>query len=163
MPQRNLEKRRAYQKIWREKNRERLRQYQKDWYAKNPEKQREIKRKWKKQNPWYDEKYYQENKERIAKKAKERADKLRIDALMVYSNGEMMCECCGERSIEFLTIDHLKNAPHTRNNSKCGGREIFKWLKDNGYPDGFRVLCMNCNWARGQYGYCPHKEKKEIA
>jgi hypothetical protein len=34
------------------------------------------------------------------------------------------------------------------------------WLKRNGYPKGFRVLCHNCNSARGLYGYCPHKRRK---
>lgn len=157
MPQKKLEDRRTYQKIWREKNRERLRNYQREWYAKNPERMREIKRKWKKENPWYNKKYYAENKETIAKKTKNRNEKLRTDALMVYSKGEMKCMCCGEKNIEFLTIDHMRNAPHVRDNSKRGGREIFRWLKDNNYPDGFRVLCMNCNWARGKYGYCPHR------
>jgi hypothetical protein len=29
-------------------------------------------------------------------------------------------------------------------------------LARNGFPDGYRVLCHNCNMALGQYGYCPH-------
>jgi hypothetical protein len=31
------------------------------------------------------------------------------------------------------------------------------WLKNNGYPSGYRVLCMNCNLAIGISGTCPHR------
>jgi radical SAM protein with 4Fe4S-binding SPASM domain len=32
-------------------------------------------------------------------------------------------------------------------------------LKNNNYPkDLFRLLCHNCNMARGCYGYCPHEK-----
>jgi hypothetical protein len=30
-------------------------------------------------------------------------------------------------------------------------------LRQNSYPTGYRVLCHNCNFALGHYGYCPHK------
>ena len=30
--------------------------------------------------------------------------------------------------------------------------EHNKWLKDNGYPSGFQVLCMNCNHAKYRNG-----------
>ncbi|MBA7602023.1 hypothetical protein ES703_09108 [subsurface metagenome] len=33
---------------------------------------------------------------------------------------------------------------------------IYEYLKSNNYPLGYRVLCMNCNFAIGVYGYCPH-------
>jgi hypothetical protein len=34
---------------------------------------------------------------------------------------------------------------------------MYVWLRDNGWPEGYRVLCHNCNSARGLYGYCPHE------
>lgn len=33
---------------------------------------------------------------------------------------------------------------------------IYRWLKQQGFPTGFRVLCMNCNFSYGLHGYCPH-------
>jgi len=43
------------------------------------------------------------------------------------------------------------------------GRSFYLWLKRHGYPaDEFRVLCHNCNAARGYYGYCPHERDKEV-
>jgi len=38
------------------------------------------------------------------------------------------------------------------------GNRIHRWLKKHKYPDGFQVLCFNCNV--GKYlnkGTCPHK------
>ena len=31
------------------------------------------------------------------------------------------------------------------------------WLKKNGYPKGYRVLCYNCDMSLKLYDYCPHK------
>ena len=35
---------------------------------------------------------------------------------------------------------------------------LFQYLKRNNYPPGYRVLCMNCNFAMGHFGYCPHQK-----
>lgn len=68
------------------------------------------------------------------------------------------CACCGETQYEFLSIDHVDGggAKHR----KEVGTNIGLWLKRNGYPVGFRVLCHNCNQAIGFYGFCPHAEKR---
>lgn len=39
------------------------------------------------------------------------------------------------------------------------GQAVYYWLKRNHYPPGFRVLCSNCNFARGKYGHCPHERE----
>lgn len=79
----------------------------------------------------------------------------RLAALDAYG-GE--CSCCSENRYEFLTIDHVNNdgASHR----KEFGEAIGSWLKKNGYPAGFQVLCMNCNWAKGRYGECPHERER---
>jgi hypothetical protein len=33
--------------------------------------------------------------------------RLRSEALHHYSNGTMTCACCGERHVDFLTLDHI--------------------------------------------------------
>ncbi len=38
-----------------------------------------------------------------------------------------------------------------------GGSVLYSWLKKQGYPPGFQVLCHNCNLAKGYYGACPHQ------
>jgi hypothetical protein len=76
------------------------------------------------------------------------------------------CDCCGETHLEFLCIDHVNNdgsahrkAYEQATGLKLGGQRMYNWLWRNNYPDGFRVLCFNCNCARGMFGYCPHEKK----
>lgn len=76
------------------------------------------------------------------------------------------CGCCNERRLPFLTIDHPNNdgAAHRKSLKMSGaasGWRIYDWLRSQGYPKGFRVLCWNCNVGRHiNGGKCPHKDKK---
>lgn len=79
--------------------------------------------------------------------------RLRKDAIFHYTKGEMRCACCYERHIQFLTIDHIAGGGSRHRKSI---NNLYVWLRNNGYPEGFRILCMNCNFARGVHGGCPH-------
>lgn len=72
------------------------------------------------------------------------------------------CACCGETNLYFLTIDHIdgKGNDHRREifGSQTAGPRFYRWLKNNGLPSGYRVLCYNCNIASAKCGgICPHK------
>jgi hypothetical protein len=87
-------------------------------------------------------------------------DKLRAEAMKAYGG---KCKCCGESVDEFLTIDHVNGGgTKHRKAMKRGGGVFFLWLKQNGYPKDFRILCWNCNWSthRGN-GICYHKRLKD--
>lgn len=88
---------------------------------------------------------------------------LKLDALKAYGGKNPMCACkhCKEHRVEFLTIDHIDNdgAEHRRAIKSTAGKQLYRWLKRNKYPKGFRVLCMNCNFSCGAYGYCPHDKE----
>jgi len=73
------------------------------------------------------------------------------------------CECCGESRYEFLAIDHAdgNGAKHRKKDNSAV--RIAVWLIKNNFPDGFRVLCHNCNCAIGFYGYCPHQLNPETS
>lgn len=73
------------------------------------------------------------------------------------------CACCGIRDLEFLTIDHVKGDGANHRKAIFGGKRssgcglaFYAWLEKKGYPEGFRVLCYNCNIATHQNGVCPH-------
>lgn len=84
-------------------------------------------------------------------------ERTRRAALQAYGG---RCACCGEANVRFLTIDHINSdgAEHKRQtNGKS--QKIARWLKANNYPEGFQVLCYNCNCGRAMNdGICPHKE-----
>jgi hypothetical protein len=67
------------------------------------------------------------------------------------------CSCCGEAEPEFLAIDHIGGGGE-KHRAKVGqGSNMVNWIINSGFPEGFRVLCHNCNQAIGYYGECPHQ------
>ena len=41
------------------------------------------------------------------------------------------------------------------------GYMTYKWLRKNGFPPGFQVLCMNCQHGKRMCrGICPHQQGK---
>ena len=93
--------------------------------------------------------------------AQARYRRVKLEVMTHYSNGVPRCACCDERTLEFLTIDHVDGGgnAHRRSISKSGASSypMYGWLKNKHFPMGFRVLCMNCNMSYGQHGYCPHQ------
>ena len=80
---------------------------------------------------------------------------LKKKVFQAYGNA---CSCCGESMEEFLTIHHVLNDGKAHK-AKVGNRtfQVYGDIKKQGYPRHFQLLCMNCNWAKGMYGYCPHR------
>ena len=72
----------------------------------------------------------------------------------VLSHYGSRCACCGEANYEFLAIDHINGGGLAH--LKKINRDICRWLIKNKFPEGFRVLCHNCNLSLGFYKYCPH-------
>ena len=105
----------------------------------------------------YNRKYYQKNKERFhgynLEWTRRRRFHLKRKILAHYGDS---CRCCGENIFEFLTIEHQNRdgAPHRKRTGI--GIPMMKDIIENGFPTTIQILCMNCNFARGKYGECPH-------
>jgi hypothetical protein len=86
--------------------------------------------------------------------------RLKMEVLHAYGGEHPACACCGESTPEFLAIDHLNGGgKNHRDNLIRSGTNMYAWLKREGFPPGFQVLCHNCNCALGYYGACPHRPK----
>lgn len=74
--------------------------------------------------------------------------KTRLEVLAHYSP-DLSCVRCGfNEHISALSIDHINgNGNKMRRNLHDHGR-ICNWLKKNGLPEGFQVLCMNCQFIK---------------
>jgi hypothetical protein len=81
----------------------------------------------------------------------------RIDALKHYSP-ELKCQRCGFSDIRALSIDHINNDGSKHRKEIGKGRAIYYWLKNNNYPEGYQVLCMNCQFIKEH-----EKKQKPIA
>lgn len=106
---------------------------------------------------WYDK---NGNRERYNKLAKDKYTALKIECFKAYGN---KCSCCGEKTLEFLTLDHIggraERVPRDKRKHKYGYYEYGR-LKKLGFPkDKYRLLCMNCNFATRGNKLCPHKKK----
>lgn len=100
----------------------------------------------------------EERKARNREAVKKSCRKLKIMTLNHYGG---KCVCCGEDRWEFLVIDHIygNGAAHRKEFGITSGRQTYQWLKRNGFPSGYRVLCHNCNLSFGAFGYCPHQRE----
>jgi hypothetical protein len=89
--------------------------------------------------------------------------KIKIVVLEHYSGIPPKCACCGESRLEFLSIDHINNdgAKQRKEIGKKYGSTFARWLIKNDFPDGYQILCFNCNCAKGFFGYCPHQKERE--
>ncbi len=74
---------------------------------------------------------------------------LRNEILYQYSDGKLVCACCGWSEVDGpnqLQLDHIAGG---------GQREMREWgkygiaffmeLRKRGFPPGYRVLCKACN------------------
>jgi len=85
-----------------------------------------------------------------------KAELAKQNSIEYYTKGKIRCQCCGEKNIDNLTIDHI-NSKRIKGEPKAGGVKLWVWLSVNRFPKGFQVLCYNCNSAKGSYGICPHR------
>lgn len=109
---------------------ERLRR-NREWRQSNPERVREIKR----------------------------AEHARVRARVLEAYGGS-CECCGETHSEFLSLDHRHGGGNEHKRRVGRGIQFLRWVIREGFPASLRILCHNCNQARGAYGYCPHERER---
>lgn len=130
---------RAYQKAWREKNREKIRAQRKALLAHEGSAARA---------------WQTRNRAEISRRAAARARARRLQVLNAYGG---KCACCGVSNWQFLAIDHVNGGGerHRKSSRGYGDGLVLSIIREN-YPPTYRVLCHNCNQAKGYYGACPH-------
>ncbi len=147
------------------------------WKIENPTKNTAAMRVWKntpagklyaKRHAEYAREWRKRNRERFHENQLRCYQKVRLEMLVHYGGDPPICACCGESHIVFLSIDHKhgNGSEHRRQiqrenrGVKIGGNSLAYWLKKNGWPEGFQVLCYNCNFAKRTGAECPHKTGK---
>lgn len=108
------------------------------------------------------EQYREQNHEKIKRQQRirdvRRKERLRKLVLEHYGGSPPKCACCGETEIRFLTVDHINptHKPDRKGKRKRGVN--YGWIVKNDFPEGFQILCFNCNCGRYYNGgICPHK------
>lgn len=132
MVHRNPEDKRRYNRAYYAANRTQINKRDKAYYAKKSAAVKERVGS-----------YYAENREAIVARRADKRRELKIEVLSAYGG----CQCpCGETRLGALTIDHVGGGGKKHRQAlKLGGEGLYRWLKKNHFPPGFRVLCSNCN------------------
>lgn len=120
-------------------------EYKSEYYLKNKDRIKE---------------YHLKNKEHIVECKKQYYGRRKRFVINYYTDGKNCCACCEEKEFDFLTIDHV-NGGGTKHRKTEGKNRMHDWLIKNYLPDGFQILCFNCNCAKGFFGKCPHQTKRE--
>lgn len=90
----------------------------------------------------------------------QRAQMKRLREMTFNAYGGQKCACCGESQEGFLCVDHVNDDGASHRKQVGHGMKFYLWLKRNGFPTGFQILCVNCNFAKGHFGGCPHLPRK---
>lgn len=102
--------------------------------------------------PWkeYQRRYRERHRAELKVRNLQYFTRLKEEALSHYSRGVPVCKICGFSDMRALTIDHINNdglAERKRLNIH-GGWHFYVWLKRQSYPEGYQVLCMNCQFIK---------------
>lgn len=108
----------------------------------------------------YIRKYALKRKERVPEylrwHRRQSAAKLKLETFQHYSSECPQCAKCGYSDIRALSIDHVNGggSQHRRDlgfansGGGGGGEKFYRWLKKNEYPQGYQVLCLNCQFIK---------------
>jgi len=119
-------------------------EHAKEWNQNNKDRMNQLKKVWR-----------QNNRDKVNQSQRESHRQLNDEVIDAYGG---KCACCGETRKEFLSIDHI-DGNGNKQKKEIGVRtsqEFYCWLKQNNYPEGFQVLCFNCNCGKRNFSVCPH-------
>jgi hypothetical protein len=85
----------------------------------------------------------------------------RAEVYRRYGGGQIRCACCGETEISFLSIDHINGGGTKQRRENKSLKCLAAWVRSQGYPKDFQILCMNCNRGKYVYGECPHTRARD--
>ena len=145
----------------RKRNKEKDREYNKKYYESHITPEYRARKKEMANN------YYKVNKDKI--NAKNRLDNVRKEKRreeakikrleiknIVFNHYGRICSLCGETDERTLTIDHINGNGNKHRREEIHGhyQTIYFWLVRYNFPEGFRVLCMNCQFKHKYANRC---------
>lgn len=114
--------------------------------------------------------YYQKSKQlilaKIAAYARRKRDEHKLQVINHYTDNDPKCANCGLDILSLLSIDHINNdgAEHKRKlfSGKRRGdtRAVYKDIVEKNFPEGYQILCFNCNYHKEFVRRCEVYEKK---
>ena len=99
----------------------------------------------------------------VSEKERRGRQKLKREVFEHYSPS-LRCVRCGFSDIRALSIDHIDGSGAAQRKAlgaAVQGSGLYRYLRQNNYPPGYQVLCMNCQrikqfenreWGNTPYG-----------
>lgn len=81
------------------------------------------------------------------RKCVENQKKTRRIIVKHYSNNTFKCSECGESRYQCLDLDHIYNNGK-EDRTTTNPYVLYRRLIKNGFPEGYQILCRNCNWIK---------------
>lgn len=132
-----------------EKQKERFRRYHQENREKIAERHRQYNKQHKEEISANKGQYYLSNKEAMGGKwlraSKSYNRRLKELVISHYSLDSNSCAFCGFGDLRALSIDHI-NGGGGKHRKEVGN--FYAWLKRNNFPEGYQVLCMNCQFIK---------------
>jgi hypothetical protein len=74
---------------------------------------------------------------------------IRLKVVEHYSQGTMKCKLCPEDRLPCLDLDHVfNNGAEERRKKSSATTTLYRRLAIQGFPEGYQILCRNCNWYK---------------
>lgn len=114
---------------------------------------RERRKNWKVFKTHEDEKRLRRTEQKRQYGIKHRDD-IKHETFRYYSKGGVIkCASCGFTDIRALSIHHVNGGGNQdRQEISHGGWNFYEMLKKAGWPEGYRVLCINCQFIASGRG-----------
>lgn len=120
----------------------------KKWYIEHREERLKIQRECYKRNKEVYRKKGRDKYHNNPEKCKEyqrRHNKEEKMIVLSHYSPEIKCIKCGFSDIKALEIDHINGGGNKQRKLIGCGSKFYRWLIKNNFPNGFQVLCANCN------------------
>ena len=145
-----------------EEHREQRKLYCKEWREKHKQREQAKSRKYYYENRAYCRalmaSYQEKHRVRLCENTKRFYLRAKVEVLTHYSGGKLTCVRCGFADVRALSIDHIHGGGYkyrVKGHGAAGGR-FYALLRQQGFPDGYQTLCMNCQfikrWEEREYG-----------
>lgn len=85
--------------------------------------------------------YQKSNPNKVKEYSKTARLNLKLGIFNHYCNNDIKCNHCEESELCLLTVDHINGGG---NKHKKEIKSLYSWIKRNNYPEGFQILCWNC-------------------
>jgi hypothetical protein len=90
--------------------------------------------------------WHKTHKEAVSRINREHWQRVKFQVLSHYANGTPKCTRCGFVDIRALSLDHIAGGGNQHR--KQIGSGWYRKLRKASYPEGYQVLCMNCQWIK---------------